>query len=47
MYCVHVCGAVVKPGVYMLPAGSRVFEAIEKNIKKRKNKSKLTIGKNE
>ena len=29
MYCVHVCGAVVKPGVYMLPAGSRVFEAIE------------------
>ncbi len=26
---VHVCGAVEKPGVYGLPAGSRVFEAVE------------------
>jgi competence protein ComEA len=26
--CVHVCGAVGKPGVITLPAGSRVFEAI-------------------
>lgn len=27
---VHVCGAVQKEGVYELPAGSRVYEAIEK-----------------
>ena len=26
---VHVCGAVVKPGVYELAAGSRVYEAVE------------------
>ncbi|MCI8274295.1 MAG: alkaline serine protease [Lachnospiraceae bacterium] len=26
---VHVCGAVKEPGVYGLPAGSRVFEAVE------------------
>ncbi len=26
---VHVCGAVKAPGVYGLPAGSRVFEAVE------------------
>ena len=26
---VHVCGAVTSPGVYELPAGSRVFEALE------------------
>lgn len=26
--CVHVCGAVEKPGVYELPEGSRVFEAV-------------------
>lgn len=26
---VHVCGAVEKPGVYELPAGSRVYEAVE------------------
>lgn len=26
---VHVCGAVNAPGVYRLPAGSRVFEAVE------------------
>lgn len=25
---VHVCGAVNQPGVYELPAGSRVFEAV-------------------
>lgn len=25
---VHICGAVEKPGVYELPAGSRVFEAV-------------------
>ena len=28
--CVHVCGAVVSPGVYELPAGSRFYEAVEK-----------------
>lgn len=27
--CVHVCGAVNHAGVYELPTGSRVFEAIE------------------
>lgn len=27
--CVYVCGAVQKPGVFQLPSGSRVFEAIE------------------
>ena len=26
---VHICGEVAKPGVYELPAGSRVFEAVE------------------
>lgn len=26
---VHVCGAVVHPGVYELPAGSRVYEAVQ------------------
>lgn len=26
--CVHVCGAVRKAGVYELPAGSRVYEAV-------------------
>ena len=26
---VHVCGAVVSPGVYVLPAGSRVADAVE------------------
>lgn len=26
---VHVCGEVIRPGVYRLPAGSRVYEAIE------------------
>ncbi len=26
--CVYVCGAVAKPGVYTLPGGSRVYEAI-------------------
>lgn len=29
MYYVYVCGAVAKPGVYMLPQGSRVYEALE------------------
>ena len=28
--CVHVCGSVEKPGVYYLPKGARVFEAVEK-----------------
>lgn len=28
MYYVHVCGQVVKPGVYELPAGSRLYEAV-------------------
>lgn len=27
--CVHICGAVEKPGVYELPAGSRFYEAVE------------------
>jgi competence protein ComEA len=27
--CVHVCGAVVNPGVYVLSAGSRVYEAVQ------------------
>ncbi|MCM1266787.1 MAG: helix-hairpin-helix domain-containing protein [Bacteroidales bacterium] len=27
--CVHVCGAVEMPGVYELPAGSRVYEAVQ------------------
>lgn len=27
--CVHVCGAVEKPGVYTLPFGSRVYEAVQ------------------
>lgn len=27
--CVHVCGAVVNPGVYELPTGSRVYEAVQ------------------
>lgn len=27
--CVHVCGQVCRPGVVMLPAGSRVWEAVE------------------
>ncbi len=27
---VHVCGAVKNPGVYTLPAGARVFEAVAK-----------------
>lgn len=27
--CVHVCGQVVSPGVYELPAGSRVYQAVE------------------
>lgn len=27
---VHVAGAVATPGVFLLPAGSRVFEAVEK-----------------
>lgn len=26
---VHICGEVVNPGVYELPAGSRIFEAVE------------------
>ncbi len=28
-YFVHICGEVNRPGVYELPAGSRVFEAVE------------------
>lgn len=27
---VHICGAVVSPGVYELPVGSRFYEAVEK-----------------
>ncbi len=26
---VHICGCVVRPGVYELPAGSRIYEALE------------------
>lgn len=26
---VHICGEVVSPGVYELPAGSRIYEAVE------------------
>jgi len=26
--CVHICGAVVSPGVYEIPRGSRVYEAV-------------------
>lgn len=26
--CVHICGAVVSPGVYEIPHGSRVYEAV-------------------
>lgn len=26
--CVHICGAVVSPGVYEIPMGSRVYEAV-------------------
>ena len=29
MLCVHVCGAVMRPGVYELPAGCRVYEAVQ------------------
>lgn len=28
--CVYVCGEVKSPGVYELPSGSRIYEAIEK-----------------
>ena len=27
--CVHICGAVVHPGVYKVPEGSRVYELLE------------------
>ncbi len=27
-YCIYVCGAVNRPGVYKLPAGSRIYEAV-------------------
>ncbi len=29
MICVHICGAVKKQGVYELPQGSRVYEAVD------------------
>ena len=29
LLCVHVCGAVIRPGVYELPAGCRVYEAVQ------------------
>ncbi len=29
MCYVYICGAVLKPGVYALPEGSRIYEAIE------------------
>ncbi len=27
--CVHVCGAVKEPGIYELPVGSRVYQAVQ------------------
>lgn len=27
--CVYICGAVERPGVYILPAGSRIYEAVQ------------------
>ncbi len=27
--CIHICGAVVRPGIYFLDEGARVFEAVE------------------
>ncbi|MCR4643456.1 MAG: ComEA family DNA-binding protein [Lachnospiraceae bacterium] len=29
IFCVHVSGSVLRPGVYELPEGSRLFEAVE------------------
>lgn len=29
LICVHVCGAVLRPGVYEMKAGSRVYEAVQ------------------
>ena len=29
LICIHVCGAVQRPGVYELQAGSRVYEAVQ------------------
>lgn len=29
LICVYVCGAVARPGVYRLPEGSRVYEALQ------------------
>lgn len=29
MLCVYICGAVKRPGVYELPYGSRVYEAVD------------------
>lgn len=29
-YVVHICGAVQNPGIYVLEAGSRIYQAIEK-----------------
>lgn len=29
LLCVHVCGAVCSPGVYYLPEGSRVYDALQ------------------
>ena len=28
--CVYICGAVKKPGVYVMPEGSRIFQLLEK-----------------
>lgn len=30
LYCIYICGAVRHPGVYELPAGSRIYEAVKK-----------------
>lgn len=29
LLCVHVCGAVMRPGVYELPVGCRVYQAVQ------------------
>lgn len=42
-YCVYICGAVVVPGVYMLPEGSRIYEAIQLAGGLTENASKTSI----
>ena len=50
--CIYICGAVNTPGVYELPSGARIFDAIEKaggltpeaDLKKVNQASLLTDG---